>query len=91
MSKRMTVVFHDEGLYICLKVEAAKRNKPASDIVVEALREWLGSHEDGDLLREIEAARSEWRRKGGCSWAEVERELEGVMGRREREAGFRSV
>jgi len=41
MSRRMTVVFHDEELYATLKVEAARRLKPASDIIAEAVRKWL--------------------------------------------------
>ncbi len=41
MSRKMTVVFHDEGLYTYLKVEAARRHRPASEIVSEAVQEWL--------------------------------------------------
>ena len=37
MSRRMTVVFHDEELYTDLKVEAVRRHKPASDIVADAV------------------------------------------------------
>ena len=33
MSKRMTVVFDDEGLYTALKVEAARNGQHAKDIV----------------------------------------------------------
>ena len=83
MSKRMTVVFHDEDLYTCLKVEAARRHKPASDIIAEAVREWLESCEDADLLPVIEAARAERLKKGGRPWAEVEHELEEAVSRRE--------
>ena len=39
MTKPMTVVFHNEELYTCPKVEAARRHKPASDIVGEAVQE----------------------------------------------------
>ena len=76
MSRRMTIVFHDEDLYTDLKVEAARRHKPASDIVADAVREWLESREDAGLLPLIEAARTEWEQKGGRPWAEVEQELE---------------
>ncbi len=91
MARRMTVVFHDEDLYTSLKVEAARRHKPASDIVAEAIREWLESREDAELLTVVEAARAEWREKGGRPWAEVEQELEVEVGRREREAKARGV
>ena len=79
MTKRMTVVFHDEDLYTTLKVEAARRNKPASEIVDEAIREWLESREDAELLPVIKAARVEWREKGGRPWRVVEQELEEAM------------
>jgi len=86
MSKRMTVVFRDEDLYIHLKVEAVRRQKPASDIVAEAVKEWLETREDAELLPVIEAARAEWQKKGGRPWAEVEGELEDAVSRRERKA-----
>lgn len=41
MSRRMTVVFHDEELYTWLKVEAARRHRPASDIIAKAVQQWL--------------------------------------------------
>ena len=86
MSKRMTVVFRDEDLYIHLKVEAVRRQKPASDIVAEAVKEWLETREDAELLPVIEAARAEWQKKGGRPWAEAEGELEDAVSRRERKA-----
>ena len=49
VSKRMTVVFKDENTYMHLKVEAAKRNINASDIVSEAVVEWIESREDLEL------------------------------------------
>ncbi len=82
MSRRMTVVFHDEDLYTTLKVEAARRHMPASDIIADAVREWLESREDTELLPVIEAARAEWQEKGGRPWSDVEQELErSVVGR----------
>lgn len=87
MTKRMTVVFHDEHLYTYLKVEAARRHKPASDIIAEAVREWLESREDAELLPVIKGARTEWQEKGGRPWAEVEQEIEEAVSRREREVG----
>jgi hypothetical protein len=75
MSRKMTVVFHDEDLYTYLKVEAARRHTAASEIIADAVREWLESREDAELLPSIEAARTEWKEKGGRPWSEVEREL----------------
>ena len=91
MSKRMTVVFHNEDLYTYLKVEAARRHRPASDIIAEAVREWLESREDAELLPVVEAARTEWQEKGGRPWNDAEQELEEAVSRREREAESKSV
>lgn len=86
MSRKMTVVFHDEDLYTSLKVEAARRHIAASEIIADATREWLESREDAELLPVIETARAEWKEKGGKPWAEVERETEQAVSRREAEA-----
>ena len=91
MSRRMTVVFHDEELYTYLKVEAARRHMPASDIIADAVREWLESHEDAELLPVIETARAEWKEKGGRPWSEVENELEEAVTQRERTAEAKGV
>jgi len=45
MSRKMTVVFHNEDLYTYLKVEAARRHMPASEIIADAVSEWLESRE----------------------------------------------
>jgi len=91
MSRKMTVVFHDEDLYTTLKVEAARRHMPASDIIADAVREWLESREDAELLPIIEAARAEWKEKGGRPWSEVEKGLEETVAVRERAAEAKSV
>ena len=91
MSRRMTVVFHDEELYTYLKVEAARRHMPASDIIADAVREWLESREDAELLPTIETARAEWKEKGGRPWSEVEREVEEIVTKRERATEAKSV
>ncbi len=83
MKRKMTVVFHDEDLYTELKVEAVRRHTAASDIVADAVREWLESREDSELLPVIEAARTEWKGKGGRPWSEAEREVEVSIDRRE--------
>lgn len=91
MSRKMTVVFHDEDLYTYLKVEAARRHTAASEIIAEAVREWLESREDAELLPVIEGARTEWKEKGGRPWAEAEQEVEEVVSRREKEAEAKGV
>jgi hypothetical protein len=72
----MTVVFHNEDLYTYLKVEAARRHMPASEIIADAVSEWLESREDAELLPVIDSARTEWKEKGGRPWSEAKRELE---------------
>ena len=91
MSRRMTVVFHDDELYTDLKVEAARRHVAASEIVSDAVREWLENREDAELLPMIEASRTEWKKKGGRPWSEVEQEMEEAVSRREREPEAKSV
>ena len=91
MSRKMTVVFHDEELYTYLKVEAARRHTAASEIITDAVREWLESREDAELLPVIESARSEWKEKGGRPWSEVERELGEAVTQRERTTEAKSV
>ena len=91
MVRRMTVVFHDEELYTALKVEAARRHRPASHLVAEAVREWLERQEDAEWVPLVEEARAEWRAKGGRPWEEVEADLRPVRDKtktlRKREAG----
>lgn len=84
MKRKMTVVFHDEDLYTELKIEAVRRHMAASAIVADAVREWLESREAADLLPDIEAARIEWKEKGGRPWSEIEREIEDSVKHHER-------
>ena len=91
MSRRMTIVFHNEELYTYLKVEAARRHMAASDIVADAVREWLESREDAELLPVIETAQAEWREKGGRPWSELESEVEGAITQREQTTGAKGV
>jgi hypothetical protein len=79
----MTIVFHNENLYTYLKVEAARRHMPASEIVADAVNEWLESREDAELIPDIETARAEWKEKGGRPWSEIEREIEESINQRE--------
>ena len=75
MKRKMTVVFHDEDLYMQLKIEAVKRRSAASEIVSEAVREWLENRKDAELLPAIDAARTEWQEKGGRPWSKAERKV----------------
>ena len=75
MSKRMTVVFKDENIYTHLKVESAKRNINASDIVSEAVVEWIDSREDLELSPLIKSSQEEAKSRGTKSWEEVKRNL----------------
>jgi len=83
MKRKVTLVFHDEDLYTQLKIEAVRRRTTASNIVADAVREWLESREDAELAPAIEAARTEWKGKGGRPWSEAEREIEESIDRRE--------
>ena len=76
MSKRMTVIFEDEGLYTALKVAAARNGRPAKDIVAQAVREWLEAKEDEELRAELEEARREWEREGGRDASEFFAEMD---------------
>jgi len=91
MSRKMTVVFHDEDLYTSLKVEAARCHCAASGIVADAVRQWLENREDADLIPVIDAARTEWQEKGGRSWFDVEQEVSEAVSKREKEAEAKSV
>ncbi|HEX7560618.1 MAG TPA: hypothetical protein VF347_00330 [Candidatus Humimicrobiaceae bacterium] len=75
MSKRMTIVFKDENTYTHLKVEAAKRNINASDIVSEAVVEWIDSREDLELSPLIKSSQEEAKSRGTKSWEEIKRNL----------------
>ena len=83
MKRKVTLVFHDEDLYTQLRIEAVRRRTTASNIVAEAVREWLESREDAELLPVIDSARAEWKEKGGRSWSEAEGELEEAISPRE--------
>ena len=82
MSRRMTVVFHNEDLYTDLKIEAVRQRKPASELIAEAVHEWMENREDAELLPAIKAARAEWQEKGGRPWTEVEQEMQKAISKR---------
>jgi Arc/MetJ-type ribon-helix-helix transcriptional regulator len=91
MKRKVTLVFHDEELYTQLKIEAVKRRTTASDIVSDAVREWLESREDAELEPVIESARAEWKEKGGRPWDELEQELAESVNRSEETPKARRV
>ena len=84
MSRKMTVVFHNEELYTNLKVEAARRHMAASDIVAEAVRQWLDEKESEELLPLHQEAMAEYEQKGGRPWEEVKRDIEEELAKREK-------
>ena len=75
MSKRMTVVFKDENIYTHLKVEAVKRDINASDIVSEAVVEWIESREDIELSPLIKESQKEVKKSGTKSWNKLKEDL----------------
>ena len=75
MSRRMTVIFHDEDLYMGLKIEAVKRRLSASNLIAEAVKELLESREDFKLIPIIEESRAGYDKKGGRTWDEVSGDL----------------
>jgi len=82
MSRRMTVVFHNDALYTELKVAAVRRRLTASEIIAEAVTEWLESREDAVLVPVIKAARIEYQAKGGRLLAEVRQEVNQAISKR---------
>ncbi len=75
--KRMAVVLADEALYAAAKREAARRKRSLTDLVTEALREWLEAQEDAEWQPSLNAARAEWRDQGGTEAAEFFGQLKG--------------
>lgn len=85
MSRKMTVVFHNEELYTDLKVEAARRHIPASDIIAEAVQQWLNEKESEELLPLHLEALAEYEKKGGRTWDEVKKDIEEELAQREKQ------
>ena len=84
MSRKMTVVFHNEELYTDLKVEAARRHIAASDIVAEAVQQWLDEKDDKELAPFIEEARRDYEAGRTRPWEEVKQEMEEILAKREK-------
>ena len=81
MPKRMTIIFDDEDLYEALRLEAARQGRHTTDIVTEAVQEWLAAREDEDLQEEITQARDEWQQLEGIEAGEFFDKLEVDQGR----------
>jgi hypothetical protein len=81
--KKMTVVFDDDDLYTAVKVEAARQNRPAKEIVAEALEVWLQAREDIDDAIFAKEAMSEYRQKGGIPWEQVKTMMRAILAKRE--------
>jgi hypothetical protein len=67
-----------------LKVEAARRHIAASDIVAEAVQQWLDEKESEELRPLLEESIKEYEQKGGRPWGEIEKEWEAELEKRER-------
>jgi hypothetical protein len=61
---RITITLEDERLSAAVQEEAERRQTTPSDLVTQAVGEWLESQEDAELLLTIEAARQGWKEKG---------------------------
>ncbi len=81
MTERTMVVFHDEKLYAHLEVVAARRHMAVSDIVAEAVREWLENHEDAKLSPWLETTQAK-RKKGRRPWYARDKMEDAVLIRR---------
>ena len=79
MSKRITVVIDDEGLYTALKVAAVRSGQHAKDIVAQAVRDWLQAREDEELQAGLAESRREWERDGGREAGEFFAELDAAQ------------
>lgn len=71
MTKRMTVVL-PEDVYNDLKMVATRCHLTYSEIIVAAIRERLDRLEDAALLPAIDAAHSEYAKKGGRPWHKLD-------------------
>jgi len=84
MTKKMTVVFHDEELNTDLKIEAVRRGKPASEIIAEAVKRWLNTKEEEGLLEGVDSILAENEETGGYSLEEVSKEIKDNIAKREK-------
>lgn len=80
--KKVTVVF-DDDLYTAVKVEAARENRPAKEIVAEALEVWLQAREDVEDAVFAEEAMTEYRQKGGIPGEQVKTRMRAILAERE--------
>lgn len=63
---KVTVAFTDDELYRAIRIRAAQSNRQIRDIVEEALRAWLESHEDAEDTTASRDALAEYADVGGA-------------------------
>ena len=67
----MKTLMLDDKLYVALEEEAAKTGRPVSELLAEAVEQWLLDAElDEAELGKIEAANREWHENGGVEATE---------------------
>ena len=67
----MKTLMLDDKLYMALEEEAVKAGRPVSELLTEAVEQWLSDAElDESELAEIEASDREWRENGGVEASE---------------------
>jgi hypothetical protein len=67
----MKTLMLDDKLYMALEEESVKVGRPVSELLTEAVEQWLVDAELDEVVREeIEAADREWRENGGVEASE---------------------
>jgi predicted transcriptional regulator len=64
MPTRLTIEFDDEELHDALNAAAHNDASSVSQIVSDAVREWLEVREDNELTVGLDHIRAEWERDG---------------------------
>ena len=70
-----SITLEDEVLSTAIREEAARRQTTPAELLNQAVREWLESQEDAEIIPELDAARREWEAKGGQEASEFFRQL----------------
>lgn len=67
----MKTLMLDDKLYVALEEESVKAGRPISELLTEAVEQWLLDAElDEAELIEVQAADREWRETGGVEASE---------------------
>ena len=73
---KLTVVLEEAALSTAVEAEAAKAGHSVNEVVVEALEQWLADVELDERERAaVDAARAEYKEKGGVEAHEFFRKL----------------